>query len=117
MLLTPFFKKFYTSLVAGFVVAALLLVLGNSGSIAWFPPQVVFSLVGVALAAAVGLPWVWHPLERRGKLNSEPLYGFLYGLIRYAVAFNIASFGWKKLFGLQFVVPIAIANQPMNQVL
>ncbi|MCR5887229.1 hypothetical protein LRS06_05435 [Hymenobacter sp. J193] len=112
---TSFLQKLATCLVAGLVVAALLLVLGNSGSLAWFPPVVVFSLVGAALLVAVVFPVVWQGLERRQRINSEQVYGWLYGVIRYGLAFNIASFGWKKLFGLQFVVPTEIAAQPMNQ--
>jgi hypothetical protein len=42
-------------------------------------------------------------------------WSFLQETICYLVAFNIASFGWKKLFGLQFIVPPAIASQPMSQ--
>jgi hypothetical protein len=40
---------------------------------------------------------------------------FFYAIIRYTIAFNLASFGWKKIFGIQFVVPDSIASQPMNQ--
>ncbi|QIX62326.1 hypothetical protein HER32_14520 [Hymenobacter sp. BT18] len=112
---TSFLQKFATCLVAALVVVALLLVLGNSGSLAWFPPVVVFSLVGAALLAGLVFPMVWQGLERRQRINSERVYGWLFGIIRYCLAFNIASFGWKKLFGLQFVVPTEVAAQPMNQ--
>jgi hypothetical protein len=39
----------------------------------------------------------------------------LYAFTRYCIAFNIAAFGWKKITGLQFIVPEAIASQPMNR--
>jgi hypothetical protein len=35
--------------------------------------------------------------------------------LRYCIAFNLASFGWKKVLRLQFVVPFDIASKPMNQ--
>lgn len=101
--------------MAGLTFAALLLVLGNSGSISWFPPLVVFSLVGISLLMALTFPFIWQVKEKKQKINSVKVYGFLYAFIRYCIAFNLASFGWKKLFGLQFVVPEEIASKPMNQ--
>ena len=101
--------------MAALSFSALLLVLGNSGTIAWFPPPVVFSLVGISLLASLIYPFIWQLRERSGKADPEKLYGFLYACIRYCVAFNIASFGWKKIFGLQFNVPPSISAIPMNQ--
>jgi hypothetical protein len=108
-------QKIGTSLMLGLSIAALLLMLGNGGNISWFPPIVVFSLVGITLLSALLFPIIWHYLEQKQKVNSEKIYGFLYSGIRYAVAFNIASFGWKKFYGLQFIVPTEIASLPMNQ--
>lgn len=108
-------KKIGTSLMLGVLFSALLLTLGNGGNISWFPPAVVFSLVGITLFSTLVFPPVWHYLEKKQKMNSKIVYGFLYSGIRYAIAFNIASFGWKKFYGLQFIVPAEIASLPMNQ--
>ena len=110
-----FLKKIVTCLITGITVAALLLTLGNSGNISWFPPPVVFSLVALSLLLAIIFPFVWQAKERKQKINSVKYYGFFYALIRYCIAFNTAAFGWKKVFGLQFVVPIEISKLPMNQ--
>jgi hypothetical protein len=56
-----------------------------------------------------------HFLYKRQKINTAKIYGILYSGIRYCIAFNIASFGWKKFYGLQFIVPAEISNMPMNQ--
>jgi hypothetical protein len=110
-----FIRKFITSLVAGLTLAALLLVLGNSGTLPWFPPVLVFSLVGLSLLLSVIFPFLWQYGERRQSFNSVDVYAFLLAFIRYCIAFNVASFGWKKLFGLQFLVPVDVASKPMNQ--
>lgn len=115
MALTPLVKKMVTCLVAGAVFSALLLVLGNSGTLRWAPPAVVFSLVALSLLAALALPFVWQAAEKKGKAGPVLSYGFLYSFIRYCLAFNLAGFGWKKLVGLQFIVPAKIAALPMNQ--
>jgi len=108
-------RKFCTALIFGIVFSALILMLGNGGNISWLPPIGVFALVGIALLSALLFPFIWHYLERRQKMNSAKIYGFLYSAIRYCIAFNIASFGWKKFYGLQFIVPTEIASLPMNQ--
>ncbi len=113
--MTPLPKKIMYCLVAGLTVAALLLVLGNSGTLPWFPPILVFSLVGITVLTSLVYPYVWQYQERRKHIDSQSHYSLLLGIVRYSVAFNIASFGWKKIFGLQFLVPPEIASQPMNQ--
>lgn len=101
--------------MAGLTTIALLLVLGNSGTLTWFPPVIVFSLAGIAFISSLIFPFIWQRQEKYKKINSEKVYAFIYGIIRYTIAFNLAGFGWKKLLGLQFVVPNEISDKPMNQ--
>lgn len=108
-------KKIFASLILGLVFSTLLLMLGNGGNISWFPPMLVFPLVGITLLCALLFPFIWHYFEQKQKINSTKIYGFMYSAIRYCIAFNIASFGWKKFYGLQFIVPAEIASLPMNQ--
>ena len=108
-------KKFSTCFIAGLSSAALLLVLGNSGNIPWFPAAIVFSLVGISLLISLVFPFIWQFLENKRKIDSSKTYAFIYTFIRFVIAFNLMSFGWKKVFGLQFIVPNEIANKPMNQ--
>jgi hypothetical protein len=108
-------KKIGTCFIAGLTTIALLLVLGNSGTLSWFPPVIVFSLVGLSFLSSLIFPFIWQKQENNQKINSEKVYAIVYGIIRYTIAFNLASFGWKKLFGLQFVVPNEISDKPMNQ--
>ena len=115
MALKLLLKKFITCFIAGLSFAALLLVFGNSGNIPWFPPAIVFSLVGISLLIALIFPFIWQFLENKQKINSDKIYGLIYTFIRFVIAFNLMSFGWKKVFGLQFVVPNEIASKPMNQ--
>ncbi|QOG02684.1 hypothetical protein [Flavobacterium sp. MDT1-60] len=108
-------KKISASLILGLEFSALLLLLGNGGNIPWLPPVLVFSGVGVSLLLSILFPFGWHFLEQKQKINSTKVYAILYSGIRYCIAFNIASFGWKKFYGLQFIVPSEISNMPMNQ--
>lgn len=112
---TAFFKKFITCFVAGLSLSALWLSIGNSGIIPWLPPVLIFSMVGISLIGSWVFPFIWQYREGKMPLDTIKIYGFIYGLIRYSVAFNLARFGWAKVFGLQFNVPESIASQPINQ--
>lgn len=112
---TSLLKKIISCLIAGLTTIALLLVLGNSGTLKWFPPTIVFSLVGISFVSSLIFPFIWQRQETKLKINSAKVYAIIYAIIRYTIAFNLASFGWKKLFGLQFVVPNEISDKPMNQ--
>lgn len=108
-------RKFMTCLVASLTTIAFLLVLGNSGTLYWFPPIAVFTLVGISFGLSLIYPFVWQLREKKSMGDSKKVYGWLYSIIRYTIAFNLAGFGWKKIFGLQFVVPADISGKPMNQ--
>ncbi len=108
-------KKIITSLVAGLACIALLLELGNGGSIPWLPPVLVFSLVGVLFAVSLIFPFTWHFREKKNKQGQFNIQGLLVSIVRYTTAFNLVIFGWKKIFRLQFNVPDLIAAKAMNQ--
>lgn len=108
-------KKSGTSIILGIVSAGLLLTLGNGGNVPWLPSTIVFPLVALILLSAIVFPFIWYYLQKKQKINSTKIYGILYSSIRYCIAFNIAAFGWKKFYGLQFIVPTEISNMPMNQ--
>ena len=108
-------QKISACIILGLEFSALLLLLGNGGNIPWLPPVLIFSLVGISLLTSLLFPFIWHYLEKRQKINSIKTYGFLYSGIRYCLGFTIAAFGWKKFYGLQFIVPAKISNMPMNQ--
>jgi hypothetical protein len=112
---TTFSQKFITCFVAGLTLSALWLSIGNSGVISWLPPFLIFSLVGISFIGSLIYPFIWHNRENKTLTDATKIYGFIYGLIRYSVAFNLARFGWAKAFGLQFNVPESIASQPINQ--
>jgi hypothetical protein len=112
---TTFFQKFITCFVAGLTLSALWLSIGNSGVISWLPPFLIFSLVGISFIGSLIYPFIWQRRENKTLTDATKIYGFIYGIIRYSVAFNLARFGWAKAFGLQFNVPESIASQPINQ--
>lgn len=107
--------KVCATFTAAIVFSGVLLLLGNGGSISWLPPMVVFSLVGASLLAGLATPIVWKIHENRNGIYAEHIQSWIYAIVRTSIAFTLASFGWKKVFGLQFIVPAEISTLPMNQ--
>jgi hypothetical protein len=112
---TSLLKKAVTSVMAGLIVAAALLVIGHSGAISWFPPPVVFSLVGLVLLLSIIFPFVWQYQENRQAWNSTKIYIWFYNVVRYGIAFNLTTFACKKFFGLQLTAASDISDVPLNQ--
>ena len=108
-------KKVFTSIIAGFVCATDILLIGNSGAIPWLPPALIFTLVAISLLSGLIFPVCWQIRERGDHISSKKMFELFRTFIRFGIAFGIASFGWKKVFGLQFAVPEQIAAIPMNK--
>jgi hypothetical protein len=103
-----FLKKFITCVLAGLVIGAFTF----RQSITWLPTLVPIRLINVipflSLAAAVVYAFIWQAR----KTNRPATLAFWQGLIRYGVAFDLASFGWEKICHLQLVMPQSKLDLP-----
>jgi len=110
-----FFQQFSACFILGIILCADILLVGRDKRPIWISPPMVFGLAGFCLIASITYAFVWH-FKTKDKMEALPQQStFVLAFIRYALAFNIASFGWKKIFGQQFVVPQHIADIPMSQ--
>lgn len=104
--------KFITLLVAGAAISAVLMMvvlnLLRPGEL------IVYSVTLVPLILPLGYLYFWQRREKLQPIESPQIVAFWQGVISYGLAFDIVSFGWKKVFGLQFrPVPLSIADMPM----
>ena len=104
----PFIKKFITCVLAGLVIGAFTF----RQSITWLrtmvPVRVISMIPFLSLAAAVIYAFIWQAR----KTNRPATLAFWQGLIRYGVAFDLASFGWEKICHLQLVMPQSKLDLP-----
>jgi hypothetical protein len=96
----PFFKKFITCALAGLVIGATTLRVGFTFLRAWFPIRLLSIIPFLLVAAAIIYAVIWQIR----KTNKPGTMAFWQGLIRYGVAFDLATFGWEKIFHLQLVM-------------
>jgi hypothetical protein len=104
----PFFKKFITCTLAGLVIGASTLRIGFTFLRAWFPVISIAPLL--LLIAAITYAIIWQIR----KTNNPATLAFWQSLLAYGVAFDLATFGWEKLFHLQFVMPLSKLDLPYS---
>ncbi|WP_421800422.1 hypothetical protein [Haliscomenobacter sp.] len=109
-----FFQKLLTCFLTGLVLSAVFLVLGRTLPGSWVIPEVVFGLCGLSLLLGLVYPFIW---QRKGRKFPESVGAELalwQGIIRYGLAFNISIFGFKKIFGQQFIVPYFMYDEKLS---
>ena len=104
-------RKFIACLIAGITLFSIVLLVGRDIDSALLSPPVIFSLAGLALLSGVVYPFIWH----FKRADSVAVHTNLVSFIAYGVAFSISIFGWKKIFKLQFQIPLSVADIPFNQ--
>ena len=103
-----FIKKLITCVLAGLVVGAFLLRQGFTWLRESVPIRVISIIPFLSLVAAVIYAFIWQAR----KTNRPATLAFWQGLIRYGVAFDLASFGWEKICHLQLVLPQSKLDLP-----
>ena len=103
-----FIKKFITCVIAGLVIGAFTLRQGFTWFREWVPVRVISMIPFLSLMAAVIYAFIWQAR----KTNRPATLAFWQGLIRYGVAFDLASFGWEKICHLQLVMPQSKLDLP-----
>jgi len=96
----PFVKKFITCALAGLVIGATTLRAGFTFFRFWVPVRVTNMISSLLVAVAVICAIIWQIR----KTNKPGTLAFWQGLIRYGVAFDLATFGWEKICHLQLVM-------------
>ncbi|MBS1564456.1 MAG: hypothetical protein JST39_08695 [Bacteroidetes bacterium] len=105
-----FSQKLVTCALAGLVIAATTSRIGFTFLRAWVPVRIIPAVSWLLAAAAIIYAVIWQIR----KTNRPGTLAFWQGVIRYGVAFDLATFGWEKLFHLQFVIPQSQLDIPIG---
>ncbi len=106
----PLSQKLITCTLAGLVIGASTLRIGVTFIRAWFPIGTMTIVPFLLLIATIIYAVIWSIR----KTNNPATLAFWQGLLRYGVAFDLATFGWEKLFHFQFVVPLNKLDLPLS---
>ena len=103
-----FLKKLITCILAGLVIGASALRMGVTYFRTWVPIRSLSIIPLLAVVTAVVYALIWQAR----KTNNPATLAFWQGLIRYGVAFDLAEFGWAKIFHRQLVMPLSKLDLP-----
>ena len=109
-----FFQKLLTCFLTGLVLSAVFLVLGRTLPASWVIPEVVFGGCGLSLLLGLVYPLIWQRKARKFPESVGAELDLWQSVIRYGLAFNISIFGFKKIFGQQFIVPYFMYDEKLG---
>ncbi|MBO9730240.1 MAG: hypothetical protein J7623_16490 [Chitinophaga sp.] len=97
----PFSQKLITCTLAGLIIGATTLRMGFTFMLTRLPMSVIVNVPTLLVVSAIIYAFIWQ----FRKTNHPATLAFWQGLIRYGVAFDLAMFGWEKIFHSQFSMP------------
>ncbi|MEO8474120.1 MAG: hypothetical protein ABI477_18095 [Chryseolinea sp.] len=98
-------------MLGGLICGETFLRIGDRFLSAILPLPVIVGLSVLILAASVTYAVIWH---LKIKDNSDLISKYWIGAIRYGIAFDLAMFGFQKIFHLQFTSPLAMLDEPFS---
>ena len=105
-----FSKKLLTCTLAGLVIGATMLRMGYTFMLTWLSVRIIAPIPFFMVACSVIYAIIWQVR----KTNNPATLAFWQGLIRFGVAFDLATFGWEKIFHLQLVLSQSKLDMPFS---
>ena len=103
-----FVKKLFTCILAGLVICASALRISITYFSMWGTIRGFSIIPFLTVTAAIVYALIWQTR----KTSNPATLAFWQGLIRYGVAFDLAEFGWAKIFHRQLVMPLSKLDLP-----
>lgn len=105
-----FSRKLITCTLAGLIIGATTLRTGFTFFRAILPVRIIVDVPTLMLGAAIMYAVIWQVRKK----NNPATLAFWQGTIRYGVAYDLATFGWEKIFHSQFAVPASKLDLPYS---
>lgn len=119
---TSWFFKFCECLLTAIAVLNLLMIplelLPPSFWMAYgqYYSYMLMGIVGVAVVGSLVYSWIWQRREKTADVNSGLHHAWMQGIIRYWLAFSIATYGFAKILKTQLQSPTYRLDMPMGDV-
>jgi len=111
----PLYRKIIVCLVAGLVSGASFNRLASRFLGHLLPGVLIDPLTVMIMVVPVAYAIFWH-FKKVSPERNDFLMVFWLGVIRFVVAFDLSTFGWFKLYHLQFWVPMEKLDEPFGSI-
>lgn len=106
--------KIVICLLAGLVCGETFLRVGDRFFSRFVPIPVIIGVTVLILLGALISAFVWHRRDKKNLTDTSGAERFWIGAIRYGIAFDLAMFGFQKIFHLQFITPLGMLDEPFS---
>jgi hypothetical protein len=107
-------QKLLVCLIAGLVCGETFLRVGDRFLSLILPVPVVIGISVLLAAASFIYAFIWQQRDKKGTIDNVKPNAFWIGAIRYGIAFDLAMFGFQKIFRLQFITPLGMLDEPFS---
>lgn len=114
MLPKSLIHKLSICLIAGLICGITVLRIGDRFLSFIIPVPVVIGVSVAILVASLCSAFVWHRRHQSNRLDNAKVNAFWLGVMRYGIAFDLAMFGFQKIFHLQFTTPLGMLDEPYS---
>lgn len=108
------FQKLLICLLAGLICGETFLRIGDRFLAVIISPPAVMVCAVLMLIMALVYAVVWDVRDKKNDEGTAVIKAFWTGAIRYGIAFDLAMFGFQKIFHLQFTTPLAMLDEPFS---
>lgn len=105
-----FVRKLITCVLAGLIIGASAFRISITYFKSWGPIGNLAIIPVITVIIAIVYAVIWQTRKK----DHQSILAFWQGLIRYGIAFDLAEFGWAKIFHLQLVMPTSKLDLPYN---
>jgi hypothetical protein len=111
----PSYHKLIVCILTGLVLTASFNRLAER-FIGWIVPgPVIMVITGLLLIAPIIFAVRWI-VRKKKNISDDVTLLLIQGILRFGLAFDLATFGWFKIFRLQFWVPIEKLDEPFGSI-
>ncbi|MGC4021646.1 MAG: hypothetical protein QM734_06745 [Cyclobacteriaceae bacterium] len=111
----PFFKKLILCLFGGLVCGETFFHVGDKFLIALtVPASLVVAVASLLILASIIYAVVWHFKDKKTEDFHTSAIAFWISAIQYGIAFNMALFGFQRIFHMQPYAPLGMLDEPFS---
>ena len=109
-----FSQNVLACLLAGILGSIVMLRIGHRFLADWFPFPIQIGIACLYFLTIMVFLFKMNRKADRGETGTQRVLSLLQGMIRYFIALDLCTFGFQKIFHLQFAIPLGVLDNPFS---